>query len=664
MKMKIIILFFISMQLYSIEIDSIPKSFTYVSDLRPLTKEEFLDKKNLKVYDNDSLKNEEKLLREQYPNLPDLYGVEDKVNFSTSNSGIWDTLENGGRLWRLRIKSPGATSINIVIRNIHFESNSYLFIYSSDKTDIHPPFYSKKNNVKKIISTALIKGDEVIVEYYEPKNVMSKQDFIISKVVHGFEDLIFLNKEIFNSKHVELQSGSCNRDVNCPEGDDWCREKYSVAMILMPEMDENFWGWCTGSLINNVRNDYTPYFLTAFHCLDHNHNGSLSDGEKENVEEWSFKFGEMREGCSSGTTLSTVVYSGAEFKSAYFYSDFALLELYEQPEPGEFNFPDVYFNGWDRTGDTPDNTTCIHHPDGDLMKISQDYDEPEISGNFWEVVWNTGTTEPGSSGSPLFTSQRKVIGQLCCGTASCDNPDGYDHFGRFDISWYGGGTSSTRLKDWLDPDNSGVEVLDGIHLPNCQWGDIYDNGDNFTIRAYDVLKVGSSDIPAPYVVESGATIIHKAGKEIHILPCTQILSGAEYRAFIQELDCDEVVYLSEREDEYSTSCGSYSLFLSDDEEPIEVTSVRMINDYSLFHNIPNPFSGITEIKYSLPSPNPVVIQIYNAIGMQVAELVNSPMQNAGEYSVTFDAKDLPDGVYFYTMRTPGFTETKQMILMR
>lgn|GEM_PF-2932134 len=689
---KIMIIFVISvMQLYSSEIDKIPVSFTYKSELKPLTIYELLGKKVLKSFNNDSLKIVKNLLMEKYPDSDNLYGIEEKVNFSPSNSGTWDTLENGSRIWRLIIKSPGATSINMVVRNIYFERNSRMYIYSYDKTDILQPFYWRNNNSKKIISTFLVKGEEVIVEYYEPKDFNHKSDFIISKIVHGYEDILIFSYELFKNNNEKIQSElDCHRDVNCPEGVDFCREKYSVAMILAPDYQDN-WGYCTGSLINNVKYKYKPYFLTAFHALDHIiPDGILSDDEKNNVEEWSFRFGYIREICDSGSSLTYHDYnSGAEFKSAWVSTDFALLELNDQPEPGEGNFPGVFFNGWDRTGAIPDNTTYIHHPDGDLMKISIDEDSPVITGlpidwkfstsctdeenttYYWRVNCESGSMEGGSSGAPIYDNNRRVIGQhrkgsqyTVNGTRICAvcNEDRIFYSGRFYHSWTGGGTNDTRLSNWLDPDNTGASVLDGIHIPNNQWGHIVQNTETWNRNAYSVLRVGSDDTPTPFRVESGGHSTLKAGKEIQILPCTQILAGSEFRAYIEELDCDDEVALSDPErNEELIGCGEYSLLQQ--RKDFTDIEINKLCGYKLSHNIPNPFSGTTEIIYSLPKPSHVVVQVYNSIGMPIKVLVDA-QQNAGEYKVIFDASGLSDGVYFYTMRTPEFIETKQMVLMR
>jgi lysyl endopeptidase len=75
----------------------------------------------------------------------------------------------------------------------------------------------------------------------------------------------------------------------------------------------------------------------------------------------------------------------------------------------------------------------------------------------WKVVWANGTVEPGSSGGPLFNSDKRIIGQVHGGNTSdiCTTND-KAFFGRLDVSWTGGGTNSTRLSNWLDPGNTGA----------------------------------------------------------------------------------------------------------------------------------------------------------------------------------------------------------------
>ncbi len=92
----------------------------------------------------------------------------------------------------------------------------------------------------------------------------------------------------------------------------------------------------------------------------------------------------------------------------------------------------------------------------------------------WRVVWDQGTVEGGSSGSPLFDNgNHKIIGQLFSNTQPttqpCNQAIGGSNYGRFDVSWDGGGTPSTRLRDWLDPENTNAistNTTSVANLPN------------------------------------------------------------------------------------------------------------------------------------------------------------------------------------------------------
>ena len=91
-------------------------------------------------------------------------------------------------------------------------------------------------------------------------------------------------------------------------------------------------------------------------------------------------------------------------------------------------------------------------------------DNPDFpDSTHWELVWTQGTTEGGSSGSALFNSSKRVVGQLEGGTASCSYTSGADYYGRIAYSWTNNnsGYSNKRLDVWLDPDKTGKLVIDG-----------------------------------------------------------------------------------------------------------------------------------------------------------------------------------------------------------
>lgn len=376
--------------------------------------------------------------------LPFRFGKPFDVDYSLDNSGVWDDLPDGGRIWRLRIHCPGAFSINLLYSRYRLPAGAKLFLYNESRDMVIGAFTERNNKETGLFATSPIKGDVTIVEYYEPAEAVGVGELTISRIVHGYKDVFFNAAK--DAKGFG-DAGSCNNNVNCPEGADWQDDKRAVAMILT----SGGFRLCSGSLVNNVRQDATPYFLTANHCLG---------GESS----WIFMFNYESPTCTNidGPTNFTV--QGSTLRATYATSDFALLQLTEQP-PESYN---VYFAGWSNIDTPSQSSTGIHHPSGDIKKISFDYD-PVTSTNYlqssgtthWRIgSWDDGTTEPGSSGSPLFDQNHRVVGQLHGGYASCTSLTS-DWYGKFAMSWNGGGSASTRLKDWLDPDNTGATVLDG-----------------------------------------------------------------------------------------------------------------------------------------------------------------------------------------------------------
>ena len=144
--------------------------------------------------------------------------------------------------------------------------------------------------------------------------------------------------------------------------------------------------------------------------------------------------------------------------------------------------------------------TGIHHPNTAEKRISHSIVPTVVSGYFnttgtdhHYVTWQPtgGITEPGSSGSPLYSPDKRMIGQLHGGLSSCaaTGTDRSDYYGRVATSWAGGGSDSTRLSNWLDAGATGVEFIDG--LDNDPNANITPTA-NFTM-AINVLTVTFTD---------------------------------------------------------------------------------------------------------------------------------------------------------------------------
>ena len=381
---------------------------------------------------------------------PFMFGFEYITDFSLNNAGLWELFPNGDRIWRIKLKCPGALSVNIIFNDFNLPEGSHVHVYNEDHSMVVGAYTSANNNKNDMLGTDLLKGESMIVEYFEPANKIGKGRLLIGMVVHGYRD-------INNWYPLKVnESGACNMDVICADGVPWSNEIRSVARI------SNGGGLCTGSLVNNTLQDGTPYFLTANHCGP----GSMG-GAVFNFNYDSPICGSQSVANSQAPSGGSNAINGSSLVASNSASDFGLIELNSTP-PASYN---VYYSGWDNSGNTPQAGVSIHHPSGDVKKISFD-DDPlqsasglsSVANSEWRIEsWERNTTtEGGSSGGGLWNENNLLIGQLHGGQATCSNSIN-DYYGKFSMSWTGNGSGSPtqRLKDWLDPQNTGITSLIG-----------------------------------------------------------------------------------------------------------------------------------------------------------------------------------------------------------
>ena len=425
-----------------------PYSFLHEMSQLPASAQVQLPAIDLKKYEQaDSV-------TDQYKDIPYRFGIKQPVDLNLNNSGTWTNLADGSRIWRLDIVSQGARTMNFCFDKYDIPDGASVFIYTPDHKAVLGSFTNKNNSGHNCLGVGFLPGDEIIIEYLEPASHVGEGKLHISYVTHGYRGLAGFVKHSGN-RGAFGQSGACEINVNCPVGLPWQAEKNAVAMIVV-----NGNALCSGSLVNNTAQDETPYFLTANHCYQ----------ADQNVATWVFYFNYESSDCSGSDEVDNHSVSGSTHKANYGYSDFALLEL-NSSVPQSYN---PYFAGWDHSDDSTAVTSAvgIHHPAGDIKKISFENDPLSFGHTFggaahevWNVTqWDAGVTEGGSSGSPLFDQNHRIIGQLFGGGSACngDQVNGLgDSYGRFGVSWDGGGTPDSRLKDWLDPQNTGVVSLPG-----------------------------------------------------------------------------------------------------------------------------------------------------------------------------------------------------------
>ena len=376
------------------------------------------------------------------------YAIQNDVTYNYPNDGTTDYVNKGDRVWRLGINSPGSKTIDLLFNEFDAKDGVILYIYNLDHSTVLGPFSIERNSKNKVFAIPPIKGESIIVEYYVPQKYCECKSSLrpllsINKIFSGFRDL--------------GDSGACNNNVvrdNSITNGQWEKQIRSSVMI------SSGGGQCSASLINNTRNDGKQLLLTANHC------GAMNAGTVITFN-YQSNFCQNNNGANTNNFLVGVneIYRNGG-------SDVQIGEII-QTIPLDYQ---PYYSGWSRSTDLDSGAVGIHHPNGDAKKITYSTNlltQSDYGGaDCWRVVWTRaqdqgdetwGTTEPGSSGSPIYNSTGKIIGQLYGGAASCSNRSGPDYYGRMDVSMNSNVVQNgKRFRDYLDPTESGVMELHGF----------------------------------------------------------------------------------------------------------------------------------------------------------------------------------------------------------
>ncbi len=384
----------------------------------------------------------EEIMNEKKGEAP-RFAIPREVSINLDKNQSWEKSAQG-YTWSHRVTAPNAVSLNFGFSRFSLPEGAELNIYSADRSQFIRTFTANDNNVNNELWTPIIQSDDVIIELNVPEMAMNEVQLELTHVGQGFRTF----------GESTQKAGSCNVDVACSDSKGWEKEVNSVGVISTGGSR-----FCTGFMVNNTNNDKTPFFMTANHCTIKAANAASL------VVYWNYqtsKCGGARDG------KLTDFQSGSTFLANSAKSDFTLVKLLKAPN-AEWN---VNYAGWDNSANIGTSAVGIHHPNVDEKSITFENDptviasyggqtSPGDSTHVRIVDWDKGTTEPGSSGSPLFNNEHRVIGQLNGGVAACGN-DLSDYYGRFHTSWMGDGSKTSRLKDHLDPNNSGVSFVDTI----------------------------------------------------------------------------------------------------------------------------------------------------------------------------------------------------------
>lgn len=441
-----------------------------------------------------------------------------QVNWGLDNAGQWLDLPNGDRLWRLQLRASETKALAVLYDTFFLPEGSKFYMYSEDGKQILGGYTSRNNPRTGRFMTGLIDGATAILEYYEPKSAAGKGRIHIFRIDQAYK------KEYQEPSDYEFQvkggnldlgfgtSLPCHININCPDGQNWEKQKRSTCRILMV-LAEGF-GYCSGSLLNNTNSDGTPYVLSANHC---------QAGYTPLYDMWRFDFNYETNGCTNPAaepSFQSVL--GCTLRASREQSDLLFMEIFDRI-PQEYN---VYFNGWSRVTTAPASSAHIHHPRGDIKKISVENHAAEIyafpivwnngvttpANNHFKVVFDKGTFEIGSSGGSLFDPNGRVVAQLHGGFSDCGLFIAY--FGRLSMSWEGGGTPQSSLKTWLDPAQTGAMTIDGMENPINNSTAVVSGKvalldgrgvQNVTITLLDENKHTTTDLAGNFLLENVST---------------------------------------------------------------------------------------------------------------------------------------------------------------
>ena len=450
---------------------------------------------------------------------PHRFAIPHDTSIDARSAGSWE--QHGERsIWRYRVKATNAASLNFGFTRYRLPPSAQLFIYDAAHRQVAGPYDAGHNEPHGQLWTPVIAANDVIIELDVASAERDDATLILGRIGQGYRGLGTATKGYsqpdlgqpkIGAKACspdQVNSGTCNMDVAClGDGDPWNDPRRSVGAITLNGSAD-----CTGSLINNTASDRRMLFITASHC------GLNASSSPSVVVYWNYEWPTCRTPGSaasgqanppdpnisnSGATwlanTPSPFDSGCNAGNNTKCSDNTLVEL-DDPANPDFN---LYWEGWDRrmtaaacsqspTDPASTDGLCasIHHPNVDEKRITFVAQNFEVGGiangvdTHWHAFWDPtppilpnipppqpptvppGVTEPGSSGSPLFTAEQRLIGVLSGGPSACGATGANlsDFYGQLALAWEGLGTPTTRMRDYLDPLGTAPQFIDGIGM--------------------------------------------------------------------------------------------------------------------------------------------------------------------------------------------------------
>lgn len=364
-----------------------------------------------------------------------------QITAGVPTRGAWVNTPDGGSLWSLELTAPDAVGLRLHVTVLNVPTGGGFVLFNPDQPNEAFGPYNAIDPRDPSLWTPTTYGERVVLECYLPAGYAVDQvNLNVAEVAYLYHNPLSLTKA----------AGLCNLDSTCEPA--WADT--ALAVCGLGVIGQSGTVFCTGALIADTDTcTDANYILTANHCVSAQF-GARGAASLEFY--WEYQTATCNGSLPNPATVPRTI-GGADFLAGAGGrgdsgggNDFTLMRLRNAPPA---NIPAA---GW--TTNVPAQgapLTSIHHPRGDYKRISmgsKTNTANPFSALYHEVTWTGGTTEPGSSGSPLFLdATQQIIGQLWGGGASCAEPDEPDFYGRFDVTY-------PVVAAYLDPQPAAVAV--------------------------------------------------------------------------------------------------------------------------------------------------------------------------------------------------------------
>lgn len=412
----------------------------------------------------------------------------------------WETLADGGRVAAVSVESPEAAGLRIGLAVEALPRAATLRLYAqAERADAQLVTGAEildtlaenrasgaSGDAARTYWLPMVAGNEATLEIELPAGAdVDAVRLALPRISH-----LFITPRQHAAEHATRRAASCNLDISCqPYLGAWI--DYSKAVALMDFVDGGIAYYCSGTLLADRNHSFTPYFLSANHCID-------SQTIANTLETtWFYRSAACNDrygtfpGSKTVTGGATLLYNSAA-------TDTSFMRLRKAAPEG------AVFAGW--LPALPARYTGVvglHHPTGDHQKISfgfvSDYEScrtdpgaavycesaAAADARFLGVSWQEGITESGSSGSGLWAAHEDgnhyLVGQLYAGSSSC-YATGTDTYGRFDLAY------GAALKQWLNADG-GAEYA--LTVNRSEGGTVAANGIDCGSDCTEVFAAGT-----------------------------------------------------------------------------------------------------------------------------------------------------------------------------